>query len=65
MGSALGIMIPLILVGEAHAWSRAAIWLPFLVVFGVTTVLHLLMGEKEREMREARVVAERRRHGAE
>jgi len=61
MGIAYGIMFPLILLGEAHDWSRAAVWWPCVVVLGVTTILHVLMGEKEREKRQARIESERRR----
>jgi hypothetical protein len=47
MGIALGIMAPLMLIGEAHEWSRAALWWPFVAVLILATVLHLLMWDKE------------------
>jgi cyanate permease len=60
MGIALGILAPLILIGEAHDWSRAALWWPFVAVLAVATVLHLLMWDKEETQRASSESKQRR-----
>jgi len=64
MAISVGIMTPLILLGKHFGWSNAAFWWPFVVVLAVTTVMHLLMGDKEEQRRKVRGESERRHDAA-
>jgi hypothetical protein len=59
---AMAILAPLILVGNAPAWGRGAMWAIFVVVLVSTFCLHLWM--EEREKREAAGSGRGRHRGA-
>jgi hypothetical protein len=58
-GVAMAILAPLILVGNAPAWGRGAMWAIFIVVLVSTYCLHLWM--EDREIGKRRAGSDRRR----
>jgi|GEM_PF-2763709 len=52
-GIAMAILAPLILVANAPAWGRGAMWAILIAVIASTFLLHLWMEDREIEKREA------------
>lgn len=61
-GVAIAILAPLILIANAPAWGRGAMWGIFLAVLVSTYCLHLWMEDREIEKRETSSDRSRR-HG--